>query len=310
MTTEWIIELTANHPMAALELDGTSVTFDKAFVLEADTPSVFVDVGTGVSYDKAISAYGIGDGANLVIYPSKDWAMGGDAEGLTKTQLVTDAKKGVSAKMSAEISSGFLQAELNPSLDVTDQLTANLLGGMLLYTSPSADRADTLSAIVIDDIRIEVSYLERAFLTIPPDGVVSILNSSSGTQGELKFDKSQVERGVTTILQAEVTGTRLDTYIIDFFVKISENDLPFIHKSSSPTKGGITVESITPAPDAPGSRQLAILQIVLHPEDTAMIEKTRTCLYDLRFSNKGAKEDYRVSPKKDRGDTGTFTIII
>ena len=310
MATEWIIELTADNPLAMLTADRSSVSFDRAFDLTLESPTVSVEIGTGVSYDRALGLSASTELLHLDCYPSKDWSLGGTGEGLQDVRLAATPNKGVAAELSAQITDDFIRLQAAPSLDLVDSLTADLLANMRIFCEPSVDVTDDLSASVLGEMTLSLTHLERAFFTIPPDGIVTILNSSSGTQGETKLDKAQIEKGVTTILQAEVTGTRLDTYVIDFFVKISENDLPFIHKSTSPFKGGITIESVTPAPDAPGSRQLAILQIVLQPEDTAMIEKSRTCLYDLRFSNKGAREDYRVAPKKDRGDTGTFTIII
>lgn len=310
MPEEWIIELTADHAMAMIEIGSTSVTFDRAFELFVDSPPQIIEIGTDVSYDRAVFPWADAEGASLLAYPSKDWSIGGEAEILGYCGLVADAKKTVAATLESEIASDMVVADVDPKIDHSYALQGDLGEYIYLFASPTEDRADSLDSVVIGDLKVELSHLERSILTIPPDGLITILNSSSGTQGESGFDQSKIERGVTTILEAEVVGTRLDTYLIEFFVKYSENDLPFIHKSSAKNKGGITIVSITPAPDAPGSRQLAILQIILKPEDTAMIEKTRVCLYELRMSNRGMSEDYRVAPRKDKNQTGTFTIIV
>lgn len=305
---DWIIEGVIDHPLLMVEANSTTVTFDKAFDAIADIPPSFLDIGTNVSFDRAIMPEMVADEIYLFGYPTKDWAMEAVSEVLGDAGIGMFPKKTISAKCESDTSSHVVLPFIVPSLDVANNV--EISGGDIgIEAIPSSDRCD-LGEIEGMALRIEIEYVERAILTIPPDGVITILNSASRTTGESKFDNSKIEKGVTTILQAEVLGSRLDSYLIEFFARTSESDLPFIHKSSDKSKGGITIQSITPAPDAPGSRQLAILQIAIRSEDTFPIEKTHTCLYDFRFSNRGMGEDYRVAPRKENGDTGTFTIIV
>ena len=171
---------------------------------------------------------------------------------------------------------------------------------MGLELVPSVDRADGVESTVLQDIGLDLTYLMRSILTLPPEGQITILSSIAAEDGETLLDGAVLERGITTILQLDILGTRLDAYLIEFWVKLDPTDEPFLYKSSADS---IKIQAVSPAVTSQGAMQQLTAQLAIAPSDTAGISATKVVFFECRMSAEGMGEEYRIAK-------GKFTIAV
>ena len=261
-------------------IDVTGVDVDKGFSLSADPT-----LGLGISLAKNVAISAVADTFNdsgLFITPATDLAF---------------------QELSARIESLGLSAF--PAIDISEEAIAE--GSFNLSMSPTIDQAIG-GGNAEGQFHLRIDRLLRSLFTAPPDAEITVLKYMTSEDAETLLDGCTVEAGVTTILQLQVLGSRLDTYLVEFFVRINGDAVPVIYKSSSGSPGGIRLVGINNKATPSGTLQELIAQIILEPADTKQFEATTKVLYECRMSHKGFGEDYRIAPKKDRGETGLFTI--
>lgn len=282
-------------------LNLTSISYDRGIELIAN-PDVFLDVIES-SVDKGFGMEAIAP-FNLEISPTKDISIYGVADTFNVTGLSLSPVVDIAFNnLYSDIES--LELGIHPSLDRA--ISGEAEGSMELTVRPTVDLS-LGDGNADGQFHLSIDRMLRSLFSAPPDAEITVLKYQTSELAETLLDGCIVEAGVTTILQVQVLGTRLDTYLLEFFVKTAPDAIPVIYKSSSGNPGGIRLIGINNKATPAGTLQELIAQIVLEPIDTAQFESTATVIYECRMSNKGFGEDYRIAPKKDRGETGLFTI--
>lgn len=282
-------------------LDLTSVSYDRGVDLFSDPTVILEILQTPLDKSFSLDAEAAFD---LSLTPTKDIAVTAISDGFNQA--------GVFANPTVDLAFTDLNSEVNPiSLSSTPSvdlaMTGEADGSFDISLSPTIDRT-------IGDGESEgqfyfgVERLLRSLFTAPPDAEITVLKYMSSESAETLLDGCTIEAGVTTILQLHILGSRLDTYLTEFFVRTNGDAVPVIYKSSSGSPGGIRIVGINNKATPSGTLQELIAQIILEPADTAQFEATSTVIYECRMSHRGFGEDYRIAPKKDRGETGLFTI--
>lgn len=282
-------------------LDLTSVSYDRGIDLLSD-PTVILDI-LQTTLDKGFSldAEAV---FNLSLTPTKDVAVTAISDGFNQAGVFVNPTVDLAfTDLNSEVNSISLSS--TPSVDLAIDGVAE--GHFDVSSSPTIDRT-------IGDGESEgqfyfgVERLLRSLFTAPPDAEITVLKYMSSEDAETLLDGCTIEAGVTNILQLHILGSRLDTYLTEFFVRTKGDAVPVIYKSSSGSPGGIRIVGINNKATPSGTLQELIAQIILEPADTAQFEATSTVIYECRMSHRGFGEDYRIAPKKDRGETGLFTI--
>jgi len=284
-------------------IDLTSVTYDRALTLESNVAGMTVEaLGT---VDKAAF---LGSDPNLKIEATatRDAAFW-LASDLQQPRLTPTVTKDVNFTLNSEPAPPKLSAETSGDFNIVTESEAREPS---LVCDATFDAAFAAMVADVEGLQLQLSRMVRSIFEPPPDAAIFVLKYATSEEGEENFDRCTVEAGVTTVLRVEILGTRLNTYLIEFFVRTEDGATPSIYKTSDGRPGGIRMLGINAVASPSGTRQQAIAQIVLSPEDTAQFREATTALYELRMSNRGFGEDYRVAPKRERGDTGTFTISV
>lgn len=282
-------------------LNLTSISYDRGVDLVAD-PEFFLGV-TSSSIDKGFGMEAIAS-FNLNLSPTKDVSISGIADTFNVTGLYLAPVVDIAFNnLYSDIES--LELGIYPSLDRA--ISGEAEGSMELTVRPTVDLS-LGDGNADGQFQLSIDRMLRSLFSAPPDAEITVLKYQTSEVAETLLDSCVIEAGVTTILQIQVLGTRLDTYLMEFFVKATPDAIPVIYKSSSGNPGGIRLIGINNKATPAGTLQELIAQIVLEPIDTAQFEATSTVIYECRMSNKGFGEDYRIAPKKDRGETGLFTI--
>lgn len=282
-------------------LDLTSISYDRGVDLFSD-PGVFLDIlqttlDKGFSLDSEVVF-------NLSLSPTKDVAVTAISDTFNQAGVFLNPTLDLAfTDLNSEVSS--LNLTANPAIDKAIEASAE--GEFNLSSSLSIDKAIG-EGEAEGQFYLGVERLLRSLFTAPPDAEITVLKYMSSEDAETLLDGCTVEAGVTTILQLHVLGSRLDTYLTEFFVRTKGDAVPVIYKSSSGSPGGIRIVGINNKATPSGTLQELIAQIILEPADTAQFEATSTVIYECRMSHRGFGEDYRIAPKKDRGETGLFTI--
>lgn len=282
-------------------LDLTSVSYDRGIDLLAN-PELFLDL-LNATLDKGFFLEAESK-FNLNLSPTKDVAVTAISEVFNQVGVFVNPTTDL-AFTDLNSASNLFDLSLTPSLDVSVDGVSE--GMFALSSSPTLDRA-------IGEGESEAQFyfgierLLRSLFTAPPDAEITVLKYMTSEAAETLLDNSTLEAGVTNILQLHVLGSRLDTYVTEFFVRTKGDAIPVIYKSSSGSPGGIRLVGINNKATPSGTLQELIAQIILEPADTAQFEATTTVIYECRMSHLGFGEDYRIAPKKDRGETGLFTI--
>lgn len=299
---EYAIYMIADcHWPSAIDL--TSVTYDRALFLESDVVGMTVE-----ALSTADRAAFLESEPNLKLEATatRDAAFW-LASDLQQVKLDPTVTKDVMFELDSEPN----PLRLAPNVSIDYNLVADAdAREPSLVCDATFDAAIAAMTADVEGFQLQLSRMVRSIFEPPPDAAIFVLKYATSEEGEINFDRSTVEAGVTTVLRVEILGTRLNTYLIEFFVRSEDGATPSIYKSSDGKPGGIRVLGINAVASPNGTRQQAIAQIVLGPEDTAQFHEATTALYELRMSNRGFGEDYRVAPKRERGDTGTFTISV
>lgn len=283
-------------------LDLVSVSYDRGINLLSN-PTVILEV-LQTPLDKSFSLDAEAS-LDLSLSPTKDIAVTAISDGFNQA--------GVFANLAVDLAFADLNSEVGSSMFLSSTPSVDLAidgeakGHFNLLLSPTIDRTigDGGSE---SQFYLGVERLLRSLFTAPPDAEITVLKYMSSEDAETLLDGCTVEAGVTTILQLHVLGSRLDTYLTEFFVRTNGDSVPVIYKSSSGSPGGIRIVGINNKATPSGTLQELIAQIILEPADTAQFEATSTVIYECRMSHRGFGEDYRIAPKKDRGETGLFTV--
>ena len=248
----------------------------------------------------------IGTNVNLEITTTKDSNLHSSATGARGTKLegmlASDRGQRVEADLGA--------VELNIYTGVDKLVNTNTdLGAVKISSALIKDLAIKAEGEVAQNITLDVERFERSLLTLPPSGQLYLQNSVDLRNSSINFDCAEVSINATHILQLEAVGTRLETYLIEFFARLNPHDKPVIHKASNNTVGGIDVLGVPePIAASSGTSQKLIAQIRLNPKDTTQFAESTTLFYQVVMSNRGLNEEYLVAPISS--ETGTFKVIV
>lgn len=278
-----------------------TISYDRGIDLLA-SPGVFLDIA-GATIDKGFTLDSI---ATLSLSSSltKDVAVTALSDAFNRVGVFVNPSIDLAFNdLNSEVTS--LRMAMNPSVNVS--IDARSEGQFYFGSSPTVDRAIG-NGEAEGQFYFGVERLLRSLFTAPPDAEITVLKYMSSESAETLLDGCTIEAGVTTILQLHILGSRLDTYLTEFFVRTKGDAVPVIYKSSSGSPGGIRIVGINNKATPSGTLQELIAQIILEPADTAQFDVTSTVIYECRMSHRGFGEDYRIAPKKDRGETGLFTI--
>lgn len=269
-------------------------------------------------------------GAGEVSLESIDLRRDSNIQGSIKgeIELTVSSKKDVVIQGNASINNGF-KLEGIAGRDIAHTLVANISEPVLDFT-PGIDQSlaieielDPLAVEVNSkkdcpvkiysaleqDLQASIARFERSLLTLPPSGQLFIINSVDLQNSNNCFDGKELNAGVTHILQLEVVGTRLDTYLIEFMAKLDPSDsVPIIHKKSDQVTGGVEVLGVDPIASSSGTSQKLVAQIRLDSNDTSQVKSTTTLFYQVIMSHRALNEEYLVSPQND--ETGTFKVLV
>lgn len=290
-------------------IDGSydrAIYLDSDFIFTVDAVDLTKDCGGQLICELPL---------NLEVSPTKDISIGGYGDILPYLQLNIKPEKDLYFELTADLNNFSLNVQ--PTVDKSSQLYTDWLNELELVVDPSSDAyMGTMVADVLEDLQAHVDRLVLSYLSTPPDAILCLMQYQTHPDGEINLDGSILEADVLNVIQFEALGTRLDDYLIEFFVRTSEAAIPSIYKTSNNSPGGIRIVGINPVASDAGVLQQLIAQIVLEPKDTIALlnqltdsnSKAHTVFYECKMSNRGLGLDYRVAPKRDRGDKGIFTI--
>lgn len=281
-------------------VDLVAISYDKGIELIAN-PDFYVELGQ-TTLDKGFQLIAEAN-LDVTLTPTVDVSITGIAEVFNQIA--------VTATPAIDLSFHDLNCQSDFTFTATPTIDKAVDGfsdaSFDIFAIPTIDKAITDG---YSDAHFEIGLdrLLRSLFTAPPDAEISILKYMTSDSAETLLDGSTIEAGVTTILNVHVLGSRLDTYLIEFFVRTRNDAIPVIYKSSSGTPGGIRLIGINSKATPSGTLQELIAQIILETADTNQFDATTVVNYECRMSHKGFGEDYRIAPKKERGETGLFTI--
>ncbi len=282
-------------------LNLTSISYDKGIELTAD-PALSLSL-SGVTVDKGFFLDSETN-LNLTLSPTKDVAVTAISEVFNQVGLFVNPAIDLAF---VDLNSEPQSPEMSIIPAVTKALEGESVADVQLSVIPTVDKVIG-EGQAEGQYYLEIERLLRSLFTAPPDAEIAVLKYMTSEDAETLLDGCTIEAGVTTILQLQVLGSRLDTYLIEFFVRTASDAIPVIYKSSSGSPGGIRLVGINNKATPSGTLQELIAQIVLEPADTAQFEAISTVIYECRMSHRGFGEEYRIAPKKERGETGLFTI--
>lgn len=296
---DYIIEAVMDVDIGSIDL--IDEQYDRAFslLIEPDT-QITTDI-VDERYARAIEPLMDVDSLTFGITASKDNAFGVEAEILQYLGMSVDPKSALATPLHLELDQ-LPQLTIDPGADRLHSIDSDQDFEMGL--SVEADRA-LETELEVADITLDLAYLMRDILNIPPSGTITVLDSISSPGAECPLDGSVIEAGVTTILQLEAEGIHLDSYLAEFFVYREPQDLiPILYRCSDrKLGGGIRVQGIAPVIDNKAYRQRMVAQIPLEPDDFLGLEKTRTFFYRCQLSQDGMGENYRIAK-------GKFTVNV
>lgn len=284
-------------------VDLTAVTYDRSLELESDV--VGITVGVLSTADKAIAPESEPT-LELSVTPTRDVAVSprSDFQAMYLNPTVTK-------DMWFALESEPEPMKLSPISAADLHIVGNSEPSEpSLFCDATLDEAFGAMTADVEGMMVAVERMVRSIFEPPPDAAISVLRYMSSEDAEIPLDGASLEAGVTTVLQVEILGTRLETYLIEFAVRTSDSAVPVIFKTSNGRPGGIQIVAMNSVASPTGTRQQLLAQVVLSPEDTLQFPETIAVFYEMRMSNRGFGEDYRIAPKRDRGDTGTFTIAV
>lgn len=284
-------------------VDITTITYDRSLDLESDVTGL--TVGAVATIDKAIAPESEPT-VNLSVTATRDAAVEAHSD---FQQIVLNPTVTKDMWFGLEAQPEPMKISLVSSADFSITGDSEAKEPSLACVATIDEAFDSMTADV-EGLMIEVERMVRSIFEPPPDAVISVLRYMTSEDAEIPLDEAVLEAGVTTILQVEILGTRLETYLLEFAVRTTDKAIPVIFKTSNGKPGGIQKVAMNSIASPTGTRQQLLAQIVLSPEDTEQFSDTTAVFYEMRMSNRGFGEDYRIAPKRDRGDTGTFTISV
>lgn len=301
MAVDYIIEAVMDAEIGGVEL--SQEMYDRAFriAMEPDN-QITLDV-VDERYARAIQPLMDVDSLALKITASKDNAFGVDSEVLQYVGMEVSPKTSIASPLHLELED-LPQVSVVPDADRLGEVPIEQ--DFEATFTVEADRAIAGDVGFGEDWGMDVLYLMRSILNIPPSGQINVLSSISSPGAECPLDGSILEQGVTTILQLEAEGVNLDAYLVEFFVYLDPADLnsAMLYKCSDrKLGGGIRVETIAPIVNDKQVRQKLLAQIPLEPDDFAGLPKTRTFFYRCLMSQDGMGESYRIAK-------GKFTVSV
>ena len=299
--TDYVIEAVMDANIGGIDI--IDEMYDRAFniLLQPDYP-IALDI-IDERYARAIQPLMDVETLGVSFNPSKDNAFPLDMEVLQRLGMDADPKISVANRLTLDIED-LPKLAVVPGCDrlgeisVTQDFEADF--------TPEADRAIGGDVAFGELWGLDVLYLMRSLLNIPPSGEITVLSSISSPGAECLLDGQILEKGVTSILKLEAEGVNLDVYLVELFVYLDPADMNsvLLYKCSDrKLGGGIRVESLAPVINNKEVRQRLTAQIPLEPDDFAAIKQTRTLFYRCLMSQDGMGESYRIAK-------GKFTVSV
>lgn len=299
--TDYIIEAVMDAEIGGIDI--VDEMYDRAFniSIQPDYP-IALDI-IDERYARAIQPLMDVETLGVSFNPSKDNAFPVEAEILQFVGMSVEPKISVANTLSLELSD-LPKLSVDPGVDRLGELTVTQ--DFAADFTLEADRAIDGDVQFGEFVGLDVLYLMRSLLNIPPSGEITVLSSISSPGAECLLDGAILEQGVTSILKLEAEGVNLDVYLVELFIYLDPADMNsvLLYKCSDrKLGGGIRVETLAPIVNNKEVRQRLTAQIPLEPDDFAGLKQTRTLFYRCLMSQDGMGESYRIAK-------GKFTVSV